>query len=133
MKNLTRAALIFALGLCLSGSLMAQKPADMVGTWVGMATLEGMADPNQLTLVVELKEGKIQGHMTDEFGTLSESPIEEATLKEGAFTFSVKGAGPGGQELTMSFKMKVDGDSMKGTFEIPDMGMAGTWESTKQK
>jgi len=29
--------------------------------------------------------------------------------------------------------MKVDGDSMKGELEIPEMGMNGTWEATRQK
>lgn len=133
MKISARSALILALGLCLAGSLLAQKPAEMVGTWVGMATLEGMGDPNQLTLVVELKEGKLQGHMTDEYGTMSQSPFTEPKLAEGVFNFSVTGSGPGGQEMTLAFKMTVDGDSMKGTFDIPDMGMAGTWESSKQK
>ncbi len=121
------------LGLCLTGSLLAQKPADMVGTWVGMATLEGMDEPNQLTLVVELKEGKLQGHMSDEYGTFSESPISEAKLADGAFTFSIKGSGPGGEEITLNFKMTVDGASMNGTFDIPEIGMAGTWESSKQE
>jgi hypothetical protein len=128
-----RSALILALGLCLTGSLLAQTPADMVGTWVGMATLEGMAEPNQLTLVIELKEGKLQGHMSDEYGTMSASPFTEAKLAEKAFNFSVTGSGPGGQEITLVFEMTVDGDSMTGTFEVPGMGMNGTWESSKQK
>jgi hypothetical protein len=29
--------------------------------------------------------------------------------------------------------MKVDGDSMKGELEIPEMGAKGTWQATKQK
>ncbi len=133
MKISTRSALILILGLCLTTSVLAQKPADLVGTWVGMATLEGMTEPNQLTLVVELKEGKLQGHMSDEYGTMSESPFSEANLAEGTFNFSVSGSGPGGQDITLVFVMKVEGDSMKGTFEIPGMGMNGTWESSKQK
>jgi hypothetical protein len=28
--------------------------------------------------------------------------------------------------------MKVEGDSMKGKLDIPDMGLAGTWEAEKQ-
>ena len=47
-----------------------------------------------------------------------------------SFGYSV---GPGGQEMTLIFKMNVDGDSMEGTLEIADMGMNGTWEATKQK
>jgi len=132
MKFKTRLALILALGLCLTINLTSQKPAEMAGTWVGLATLEGMAEANELVLVLELKEGNLAGHMTDQFGTMSESPIDEINLEDGEFSFSVVGIGPGGQELTLIFKMNVDGDSMKGTLEIADMGMNGTWEATKQ-
>jgi len=133
MKRKTRLALILSLGLCLTISLTAQKPVDMIGTWVGLSTLEGMAEANELVLVLELKEGNLVGHMTDQYGTMSESPIDEIKLEDGVFSFSAVGMGPGGQELTLIFKMNVDGDSMDGTLEIADMGMNGTWEATKQK
>ena len=31
-----------------------------------------------------------------------------------------------------NLEMKVEGGSMKGTFEIPDMGQTGAWEAVKQ-
>ena len=133
MKNKTRFVLILALGLCLTINLTAQKTADMAGTWVGLATLEGMSEPNEFTLVLELKEGKLEGHMTDQYGTMDASPIDEIKLEEGVFSFSVVATGPGGEGITLVLKMNVEGDSMKGTLEIPDMGMNGTWEATKQK
>lgn len=133
MKTKKRFGLLLALGLFAALNLTAQKPADMVGTWMGPATLEGMAESNDFTLVLELKEGKLAGHMTDQFGTMSETPIEEIKLEEGVFSFSVKGIGPGGQEITLILKMNVDGDSMEGTLEIADMGMNGAWEAKKQK
>lgn len=133
MKTSTRFALIFALGLCVSVNLLAQKPSDMVGTWVGDATLEGMAEPNEFTLVLDLKEGELSGHMTDQYGSMSEAPISDTKLEEGIFSFSVIGIGPSGEELKLILKMNVDGDSMKGTLEIPDLGMNGSWEAAKQK
>jgi hypothetical protein len=133
MKNKIRFALILALGLCVSVNLLAQKPSDMVGTWVGNATLEGMAEPNEFTLVLELKEGELSGQMTDQYGSMSEAPISDIKLEEGIFGFSVIAIGPSGEELKLILKMNVDGDSMKGMFEIPDMGMSGTWEAAKQK
>ncbi len=133
MKNRIRLALILALGLCVSLSLMAQKPSDMVGTWVGDATLEGMSEPNEFTLVLELKEGELSGHMTDQYGSMSEAPISEIKLEDGVFGFSVVAIGPSGQEVKLVLEMNVEGDSMKGTFEVPDMGMSGTWEAVKQK
>ncbi len=133
MKINSRLALFLALGLCVSVSLTAQKPAELVGTWVGMSTLEGMTDQNELILVLELKEGKLTGHMTDQFEFMIGAPIIEIKLEEGVFSFSVVAMGPDGQELPLVFKMKVDGDSMNGDLEIPAMGMSGTWEATKQK
>lgn len=132
MKIKTRLALFLVLGLCVSVSLIAQKPADLVGTWIGMGTLEGMGD-NELTLVLEMKEGKLSGHMTDQYESMSEAPIREIKLEEGVFSFSVVAMGQGGQEFPCTFKMKVDGDSMKGELNIPAMGMSGTWEATRQK
>lgn len=128
-----KVAFILALGICVSINLMAQKPADMVGTWVGSATLEGMGDPNELTLVLNLEEGKLTGHMSDQFETMLESSISEVELGEGVLMFSTYAMGPGGENLTLIFKMKVDGDSMSGILEVPDMGVNGEWEATKQK
>jgi hypothetical protein len=133
MKVKTRLALFLALGLCMSVSLIAQKPADLVGTWTGPGTLEGEVEPNELTLVLELKEGELTGHMTDQFEFMSETPISEIKLEKGVFSFSVDAMGPEGQELHCVFKMKVDGDSMKGELDIPAMGMNGAWEATRQK
>jgi len=105
MKTSARFALIFALGLCVSANLLAQKPSDMVGTWVGDATLEGMSEPNEFTLVLELKEGELSGHLTDQYGSMSEAPISEVKLEDGVFSFSVVAIGPNSQELKLILKM----------------------------
>jgi hypothetical protein len=132
MRLRTKFFLILSLGLCLSINLAAQKPADMVGTWVGMATLEGMDEPDEFTLVLEIEGESLKGHLTDQYGTLDEAPLEEIKLEDGKFSFSVKGTAPDGQEFTMVLDMDVEGDSMKGTLEIPGFG-TGAWEATKQK
>jgi hypothetical protein len=133
MNTKARLVLILALGLGIWVNLMAQKPSDMVGTWVGNATLEGMDEPNEFTLVLELKDEKLSGHMTDQFGSMDKTPISDIKLEDGVFSFSVVAIGPNGQEWKLNLEMNVDGDSMKGTLEIPDMEMNGTWEATKQK
>lgn len=133
MKMTQSLTLILAVGLFVSLSLFAQKPADMVGIWAGSATLEGMGDPNELTLVLELKDGTLTGHMSDQFETMTESPISDVELGDGTFNFSTYAIGPGGGNLTLIFKMKIDGDSMSGILEVPDMGANGEWEATKQK
>ena len=133
MKRMTRLALFLALAMGVSFNLMAQKPADLVGTWVGLGTLEGMDTTNEFTLVLEMKDGSLAGHMTDERGFVNQSPLREIKLEKGVFSFSVVISGPGGEEMTMVLKMNVERDSMKGTLEIPDMGVNGAWEATKKK
>jgi hypothetical protein len=123
-------SLILVFFLCLS--LSAQKTEDMVGTWMGTATLEGEIEPNDLTLVLTLEDGVLTGHMTDQYGTMNETAIEEVNLEEGVFSFSLNLQTPQGQFL-LKFTMNVEGDTMEGKLEVPDMGMEGTWEATKQK
>lgn len=132
MKSAKKTIFALAVIALLSVAASAQKPADLVGTWVGLATLEGMDAPNQLTLVLELKEGKLDGGMVDEYGTINDK-IKEIFLEQDSFNFSTPVMGPGGQQMTINFKMKIAGTAMKGTIEIPEMGMQGAWESTKVK
>jgi hypothetical protein len=127
----TKWTLVVVLMALTSLMLTAQNPADLVGTWEGEATLESEAEPNVLTLVLEIKEGKLVGHLTDQFETWMESPVEELTLEEGVLSFAVNAETPGGDFL-VKFAMKVEGNSMKGDLEIPDMGLKGTWEATKK-
>jgi hypothetical protein len=133
MKFAAKLVGMTALMLLISVSLSAQKPADMVGTWSGLATLEGEDAPNELALVLELKEGKLAGHMTDQYGTMNQTPISEITLDQGTLSFSLTTAGPGGAQVTVKFKMKVSGDAMKGELVIPEMAAKGTWEAAKRK
>ena len=132
MKSLVRMTLVLTLMLGVSAILSAQKPADLVGTWVGPGTLEGQTEANELTLVIELKEGKLTGHMSDEMGYLNEAEVTESSLADGVFSFAITAESPEGS-MKISFKMKVEGDSMSGEMDMADMGMAGTWEATKQK
>ena len=53
------------MAIWISLVLAARQPADLVGTWLGEATLEGMEEPNTLTLVLELKKGKLAGGQTE--------------------------------------------------------------------
>ena len=109
-----------------------QKPADLPGTWSGPATLEGVEAPNVLTLVLELKEGKLAGTMSDEYGTINQFAIGEISFENGVLSFSTPVLGPGGAEVTMKLKMTVTGDEMKGKIEIADMGLVGAWTAQKK-
>jgi len=128
-KNFRLGAVIVLAGL----ALYAQKPADLVGTWSGAATLVGVDAPNELTLVLEMKEGKLAGTMSDQYGTINQFPISDVTLEKGVLSFSSPVVGRGGQQATIKYKMTLAGDTMKGAIEIPEMGMTGAWEAAKKK
>ena len=121
-------AAVLLAGLALS----AQQPSGLAGTWSGEATLEGQDGPNTLTLVLEMKEGKIAGHMTDQYGAI-DADIKDAVLEKDAFNFTVPVYLPDGGQGVINFRMKVSGDAMKGEIEVPEMAVKGTWEAAKQK
>jgi hypothetical protein len=127
-----KCALIAALALWMSPFLAAQQQAEMAGTWSGEATLTGMDEPNILTLKLELKEGKLAGHMTDQFGAV-DADLTDIVLEGDAFNFTVPLMLPQGGEGKILFKMKLSGESMKGEIEIPEMSVTGTWDAAKQK
>ncbi len=133
MKPKACAIGLAALLLFFNLSLQAQKPTDLVGTWSGLATLEGLDAPNELTLVLELKEGKLAGSMTDQYGTINGFPISDVVLAEGTLSFTSPVVGPAGDQLSIKFKMTLSGDTMKGEIEVPEMGMTGAWEAAKSK
>lgn len=132
MKVARKTSILAAAALWLSLGLPAQQPADLVGTWSGDATLEGMDEPNTLTLVLEMKEGKLAGHMTDQYGAI-DSDITKIVLEKGAFNFTAPAILPQGAEGVINFKMKVLDNIMKGEIEIPEMSAKGAWQATKQK
>jgi len=128
----TNWTLVLVLVVLASFTLAAQKSADLVGRWEGEAIFEGDTDANVLTLVLKLEEGKLSGHMTDIYGSMFEIPIDEVKLEESTFSFTVLATIGNGQFL-VKFTMTVDGDSMEGKLELPDVGMAGDWKASKQK
>jgi hypothetical protein len=132
MKNRTLITGLAALFCLFGSSLQAQKPAELVGIWSGQATLEGLETANELNLVLELKEGKLAGTMTDQFGTINQFPISDVVLDKGILSFSVPVVDRGGETMSLKFKMTLSKDAMKGEIEVPEMGMKGAWEATKK-
>ncbi|MGB7297626.1 MAG: hypothetical protein WBC70_18775 [Candidatus Aminicenantales bacterium] len=136
MRMVRKTTVVAAMAFWACLMLAAQQPSDMVGTWSGDATLEGMDEPNTLTLVLEMKEGKLAGHMTDQYEAI-DAHITDIVLEQGTFSFSVTVLyglmyGPDNQG-TAKFKMKVLENIMKGDLEIPEMNAKGAWQATKKK
>jgi len=132
MKAKAKFTLFLAMAMLTALSLSAQKLEDMAGTWVGKVTAAGEND-NEFTLVLELKNGKLAGKMSDQFGAMKETPVEDISLEKGVFSFSGNVQVHGGGAVKFKFKMNVAGDSMEGQLLIPDKGWTATWKATKQK
>jgi len=107
------------------------EPADIEGTWIGLATIEMEAEPNELTLIINKIDGKLTGVMSDQFGVIPDLSANNIKLENGVVTFDVLAAMPQG-DLTIKFNMKVDGTTMKGELEAVEMAAKGTWEAKKQ-
>jgi len=123
------AILLFICAAVYSGA--PQGEVNLVGTWVGPASLEGQPE-NELTLVMVEKEGKLTGTVTGEYGTLLDTPLENIKLENNVFTFDIV-INADGNEIKAVFKMNVDGDKMEGEFDLPDMGAGGTWTADRAK
>jgi hypothetical protein len=136
MNLAKKTTVIAAIALWVGLLAAAQQPADLAGTWSGEATLDTTDKPDVLTLVLELKDGKLAGRMTDQYGAI-DGEIKDIVLENGSFNFATSvnyaSANSEGHQGTILFKMKLSGDTMKGEIEIPEMSAKGTWQATKQK
>jgi len=103
-------ATLFAVAL-LNGLALA---ADPTGTWKW-----SFSGPNgrtiDSTLKLELKEGKLTGTIS---GFRGDSPISEGTYQEDTVTFAVVRERDG-QKRVSKYQGKVEGDTIKGTVEMP--------------
>jgi hypothetical protein len=84
----------------------------------------------QLTLTLEKKDGRLTGRLEDDMGYI-DCEIADALLEDTALTFTAVAQTPDGS-FDMTFDMRIDGETMTGTWEIPGMA-AGDWTAEKQK
>jgi hypothetical protein len=119
-----------AAALLLTTSVFAA--TDPSGAWKWSATPPN-GDPIEISLKLELKDGKLAGTYKSPFG---ESPISKATLKEDAIAFEVERE-INGNKFTLKFAGKISGDTIKGSYEFPGFdGGAPTpqvWEAKRVK
>ncbi len=111
MKTLRLISGFFAASL-LVVSAFASDPA---GAWRWKITT-----PNgevETTLTLTAKDGKLAGIYSNSYG---ETPISNATFKDDVLTFTVDRE-IGGNKFTLKFQGKVEGDTVKGSIEVPGM------------
>ena len=106
MKAILSAALV--LGFCgLAGAR--DEKADPVGTWKCEYEIGDMKRTSTLTIK---KDGdKLAGTMT--WPDQKDEPLKDVKLKDGTLSFSAVRKLMG-NEITVEYKLKIDGDKIKG-------------------
>ena len=102
---------IFVLVLTIAGIVSAQAPAQVAGTWT--MTNEGRGGTVTSTLTITQDGMTLKGTLKGMNGM--EVPLEDASIKGNAITFTVTRMGRGG-EVKVKYDGTVTGDAMMGTF-----------------
>ncbi|MGC4074622.1 MAG: hypothetical protein QM760_19400 [Nibricoccus sp.] len=123
---------LLAAGLAACFLTIAAFAGDPSGTWKwSQPGRDGQSVESSLTL--ELKEEKLTGTLK---GRMGDSPISDASFKDDTVTFAVVRE-RNGNKFTSKYSGKIDGDTLKGTIEIPgrDGGEARKidWSATRAK
>jgi hypothetical protein len=110
MRTLIAAALV--VGLVGLGGAQDKKVADPTGTW--KCETDVMGQKRESTLRLKTDGGKLTGTVT--WQDKAESKVENAKFKDGELTYSVKRELMD-QTFTINYKLKVEGDTLKGKAE----------------
>lgn len=122
--GLVLAAMIWAVGSAASSALA--DDAKTLGNWA----LKVMTDDGQTlasTLKLNQKDGKVEGTFVGMDGT--EVKAEDITAKDNDLAFTVK-LDFQGTELVAKFKLKLEGEGLKGSVDYDLGGQSGTLDVT---
>ena len=106
MKTIFSAALV--LGLCGLAGAQGEK-ADPVGTWKCEYKIGDMKRTS--TLMIKKDGDKLAGTMS--WPDQKDEPLKDVKLKDGTLSFSADRKLMG-NEITVTYELKVDGDKLKG-------------------
>jgi len=108
-----RTILVAVLALGLFGLAKAEDAkADPAGTWKCETQIGEMKRPS--TLTIKKEDGKLTGTMT--WQDKKDSKLADVKFKDGELTFSAERE-LNDNKFTIKYKVKVDGDTLKGKAE----------------
>jgi hypothetical protein len=120
------AALAFIIVVAGPVSLaLAEKKGDPSGTWKWKAGRQGA----EVTLKLKLDGDKLSGSITGPGG--QETPIDNASYKDGQISFEISREGRDGQKMTVKYNGKLKGDTIEGKAETPRGSR--DWKATRSK
>jgi hypothetical protein len=129
MKTVATVALALVIS-GFAGTLSAAEKGDPTGTWKWTTMINDQS--RESTLNLKLEKDKLTGTMLGRNN--QETPIEDATFKDGEVAFKVTRE-RNGQKFTIKYKGKLDGDTIKGQTEFERDGQARNrdWEAKREK
>jgi hypothetical protein len=129
MRRLTAAALVLAAA-ALVGVARADDKPNPAGTWKW--TVKFNDQSIDLSLKLKLDGDKLTGTYVGRDG--KETPIEDATYKDGEVAFKVTRE-RNGQKFVVNYKGKVSGDTLTGKTEFERNGekQSRDWEAKRAK
>ena len=126
--------ILLLAGLCvLAGTASSQAPkkANIVGTWVGTATVNEDGTGMDITVVVGKTESGYAGKLSDASGSIPETELRDVVFKDNKLTcgFDLPAA-MGGTPITI--ELTLEGEMLKGVWFDPE-GNSGAIELSLKK
>lgn len=122
------------LFVCVAGlcPLQAAGTPDPAGDWKWQVTREDNVSVDY-ALKLKFADDKLTGTIT--IPNKDKFEIEDASFKDGEVIFSYKQKGGAKRIITTKFKGKLDGDTIKGTYESNRLGPdpKGEWEAKRER
>lgn len=111
---------------------VARAADDPTGTWKWSTTFGDKSI--DATLKLKLEGDKLTGTYVSSFGGGTETPITDASFKDGKVAFAVVRE-RNGQKFTVKYSGMLSGDSIKGKSESEREGQTQSrdWEAKRQK
>ena len=116
MRRLTALLTLVSFVLLFAGGLAYAGQKDLVGTWVGETEVPDAPEPDKLTIVFALEDGKLTGTFTDTLGFANETPCEDIKYEDGNLSFHFD-INDGYATSPIYVTLKVEGDNMTGYWE----------------
>ena len=102
--------------------------ADVTGNW--KSKMETPRGTFERTFVFKQDGDKLSGKIVSQRG---EVEIKEGKATDDGIEFTVEQPGAGGETRKVTYKGKVSGDEIKGTFSGGQGGQEREWSATKEK
>jgi hypothetical protein len=119
------AVCLFVAAVPVPAQEAAKARIDVTGAWD--TTLESPQGPMQVVTTFKQDGENITGTQASPMG---EAPLE-GTLVGSDIKYTIK-IDMQGQQATITFTAKIDGDAMTGTFDFAGMG-SGNWSAKRKK